>query len=301
MMLRAAAGLVLVLGLAAACGQLATAQAGQEMLPDQSAAKAKAVLQQVITALGGQAYLDVRDTDCEGRIAQFGSNGELMGFAPFQEKWLLPDKNRTEYIAKGENNLFGFIIGVWDDLSIAHGGVLITVFNGDHGWMLDKGGVTDQPEDVAKNFSEAVKTGMNNMLRSRMKEDGVEYHYAGTDVIDLKEAEWIEFSDRDHRDLRLAVEKSTHLPLRWVVAKRDPDTRERTEIATNYAQYLPMDGVNTPLSLMRMQNGRQVAQTYLTSCKYNSNLSPDLFTRAYLEQHASQATKKGYKDAKEKK
>jgi len=30
---------------------------------------------------------------------------------------------------------------------------------------------------------------MNNMLRSRMNEDGVEFRYAGTDIVDLKEVE----------------------------------------------------------------------------------------------------------------
>src|SRR6266446_2005184 len=84
---------------------------------------------------------------------------------------------------------------------------------------------------------------MNNMLRSRMNEDGVEFRDAGTDIVDLKEVEWIEFSDRDHRALRMAVEKSTHLPLRWVVEKRDPETRERTEIATSYTQFISLDGV----------------------------------------------------------
>lgn len=299
MMFRAAACLLLVLGLATAYGLPAEALPGQEMLPDQSAAKAKAVLQQVIAALGGQAYLNVHDTDCEGRVAQFASSGDLSGFAPFHDMWLLPDKNRTEYPAKGQNGFTGFL--VFGDPTFTHGGVLVTVFDRDKGWMLDKGGVTDQPEDVVKNFVEQVKSGMNNMLRSRMNEVGVEYHYAGTDIIDLKEAEWIEFTDGDHRDLRLAVEKSTHRPLRWVVSKRDPETRERTEITTSYTQYLPIDGVVTPLNLTRAQNGRQVAQVYLTGCKYNSNLSSELFTRANLEQRAAQVTKKGYKDAKDKK
>jgi hypothetical protein len=299
MMLRAAACLVLVSGLAGAYGRPALAQSGQDMLPEQSAAKAKALLQQVIAVLGGQAYLNVHDMDCDGRITQYASSGDVSAFAPFHDQWLLPDKNRTEYITKGENAFMGYLFtGV---PFFTHGGVLITVFAGDQGWILDKGGVTDQPEDVVKNFSEAVKTGMNNMLRSRMNEAGVEYHYAGTDVIDLKEAEWIEFSDRDHRDLRLAVEKSTHLPMRWVVAKRNPETRERTEAATSYSGYLPIDGVNTPLSIIREQNDRKVAQTYLTACKYNSNVSPELFTRAYLEQHAAAVAKKGYKDAKDKK
>jgi hypothetical protein len=298
--LRRIACLALVFGLATAHGMPAAAQPGQEMMPDQSAAKAKAVLRQVIATLGGSAYLNVRDTDCEGRIAQFGSSGDLNGFAPFRDLWLLPAKDRVEYVAKGQHTILTYLLGV-DGLSITHGGVLITVFNGDQGWMLDKSGVTEQPEDVTRNFAEQVKSGMNNMLRSRMNEDGVELRYAGTDIVDLKEVEWIEFSDRDHRSLRLAVEKSTHLPLRWVVEKRDPDTRQRTEIATSYTQFISLDGVLTPLSITRLQDGRRVSQTYLTSCKYNTNLSPELFTRASLEQRSAEVAKKGYKDAKDKK
>jgi len=297
---RVTMGVVLVFGLAAALEKSAKAQPGQELMPEQSAAKAKAVLQQVITKLGGSAYLNVHDSDCEGRVAQFGSSGDLSGFTPFRDLWILPAKERVEYIAKGEHTVLAFLLGA-DDLSISHGGVLVTVSDGDHGWMLDKAGVTEQPEDVTKAFAEQVKSGMNNMLRSRMNEEGVELRYAGTDLADLKEVEWIEFSDRDHRALRLAVEKSTHLPLRWVIEKRDPDTRVRTEIATSYTQFISVDGVLTPLSITRSQNDRRVSQTYLTGCKYNSNLSPELFTRAALEQQASEVTKKGYKNGKDKK
>jgi hypothetical protein len=278
----------------------AAARPGQELMPEQSATKAKVVLRQVIATLGGSAYLNVRDSECEGRVAQFGSSGDLMGFTSFRDLSLLPSKDRVEYISKGEHTVLAFLLGV-DDLSISHGGVLITVFDGGQGWILDKSGVIDQPEDVTKNFAEQVKSGMNNMLRSRMNEDGVEFRDTGTDIVDLKEVEWIEFSDRDHRALRMAVEKSTHLPLRWVVEKRDPETRERTEIATSYTQFISLDGVLTPLSITRTQNGRRVTQTYLSSCKYNSNISPQLFTRASLEQRSAEIAKKGYKDSKGKK
>jgi endo-1,4-beta-D-glucanase Y len=134
-----------------------------------------------------------------------------------------------------------------------------------------------------------------------MNEDGMEFRYAGTDLVDLKEVEWIDISDRDHRALRMAVEKSTHLPLRWVVSKRDPETRERTEIVTSYAQFIPIDGVKTPLNVSRAQNGRQVSQIYLKDCKYNANPSPQLFTRASLEQRSAEVSKKGYKGDKDKK
>jgi hypothetical protein len=281
---RAMMCLILVFGLASARGKSA-AQPGQDLLPEQSAAKAKAVLQQVIGVLGGSAYLNVRDSDCDGRVAQFGSSGDLTGFTPFRELWILPAKNRVEYISKGQHTVLAFLLGA-DGLSITHGGVLITVFDGDQGWMVDKSGVSEQPEDVTKNFVEQVKSGMNNMLRTRMNEDGVELRYAGTDLLNLKEVEWIEFADRDHRALRLAVERSTHLPLSWVVDKRDPETREHTEISTSYTQFVSVDGVLTPLSVTRAQNGRRVSQVYLTGCKYNSSLSPQLFTRASLEQRS---------------
>jgi hypothetical protein len=296
-MLRVTAYLALVLAFAAACITTASAQPGQEMLPEQSTAKAKQVLQQVISALGGPAYLNVHDSDCQGRVAQFGSNGDLMGFTLFRDMWVLPDKNRTEYIAKGEHTILTYLLGA-EDLSITHGGTRVTVFDGDHGWVLDKSGVSDQPQDVGDAFIEQVKSGMNNMLRSRMNEPGVEIQYGGTDLIDMKEAEWIEFTDRDHRELRLAVEKYTHLPLRWVEVTRDPETRERTEVTTSYVQFFSYDGVKTPLNIVRSRNGRKISQTFLTGCKYNSNLSTQLFTRASLEQHSSQATKKGYKDSK---
>jgi hypothetical protein len=293
--LRTTICLLFVLGLATAFGKPAAAGPDQELLPEQSGAKAKAVLQQVITALGGRAFLEVRDVDCTGRLAQFGHNNDLTGFTPVHDLWILPDKNRTEFISKGENSLAGYLLGIYGDLSVAHGGILVTVFNGDQGWILDKAGVSDQPEEAVKGFAEQVKSGMYNVLRSRMNEPGVELRYSGTDLVDLKEVEWIDISDRDHREFRLAADKSTHLPLRWVVEKRDPETHERSEIITNYAQFIPIGGVQTPLNVSRIQGGRQVSQVYFAGCKYNANLSQQLFTSASLEQKFGEVGKKNPK------
>ncbi len=299
-MFRGMACMLLALGLAWACVRPAIAGQSQEMLPDESSAKGRQVVRQVIAALGGQTYLNVRDTQCDGRVAQFGTAGTLMGFTLFRDLWLLPDKNRVEYISKGEHTILGFLMGS-DELLITHGGAMITIYNGKEGWSLDKSGVSDQPEDLVQNFDEQVKSGMNNVLRTRMNEPGVDVRYAGTDLIDLKEAEWIEFTDSDHREMRLGIDKFSHLPLRWVVATRNPDTRERTEVITSYTQYMLQDGVKTPLSIELSRNDRKMSQTFLTACKYNADLAPQLFTRADLEQHAAEVTKKGYKDSKSSK
>ena len=294
---RAIACMIFAVLFAWTCGRPATAGPAQEMLPEQSATKAKQVLQQVIAALGGQAYLNVRDSQCDGRTAEFGTTGTLMGFTLFRDLWLLPDKNRVEYYTKGEHTIAGFLMGA-DDLLITHGGAMITIYSSEGGWTLDKSGVSDEPEDVIKNFNDQLKYGMNDMLRRRMNEPGVEVQYGGTDLIDLKEAEWIEFTDSDHREMRLGVDKNTHLPLRWIVTTRNPETRVNTVDTTSYTQYMALDGVKTPLSIDLSRDDRKLTQTFLTECTYNSGLAPDLFTRSWLEQHAAEITKNGYKNPK---
>jgi hypothetical protein len=264
-------------GSAAIAGQRA-----DSLLPEQSAAKGRTILQQVIATLGGRAFLEVRDYDCMGRLAQIGHSGELMGYTEFRDMWVLPDKNRTEYIVKGQHNIAQFLIGM-ESLGFANGGVTMTVFNGNQGWMLDKGGVSEQPEDAIKTFTEQVKSGMNNLLRYRLNEPGVDVRYAGTDLLDLKEADWIEITDMDHRMLRIAVDQATHRPLRWVVTTQNRDTKERDEVSTMYMQFVGYDGVQTPSRISRSINGREVSQVTYSSCKYNSNLSVDLFTKTGLE------------------
>jgi hypothetical protein len=65
---------------------------------------------------------------------------------------------------------------------------------------------------------------------------------------------------------------------------------------TSYTQYLALDGVKSPLSMELFRNDKKLSQTFLTNCKYNSDLDPQLFTRTWLEQHAAELSKKGYKD-----
>jgi hypothetical protein len=294
---RAIACLIVLLGIAWAWERPAAARAAQELLPEESAAKAKQVLQQVIAALGGPAYLNVHDSECIGKIAQYGLVGDLPDYTDFRELWLLPDKNRTEYSIKSDQTIAGFLLGS-DGLWFAPGGTTVTVFTGSEGWILGKKGLENQPDDVVKNFNEQLESSMNHVLRSRLNEPGLEARFAGPDIIDLKEADWIELTDHNHRNLRLGVERSTHLPLRWVVATRDPESRRTIDVTTTYVQYMTMDGVKTPLNIEMYRNGRRINQTYLSSCKYNTDPSPQLFTRVGLEQRASDSNKKGRKDSK---
>jgi hypothetical protein len=177
------------------------------MLPEQSAAKAKELLQQAIAALGGKAYLGVHEADCTARLSLFGHSGDLTGYEYIHDVWKFPGKERTEYSKKGN---------------------IVEVFNGNQGWILDKAGVTEAPAAAVDEFQEGLKKDIDHLLRFRLNEEGMIFRYGGSDIVDLSQVNWVEIVDRDRRTFRLALDRSTYLPIRAVVITRNPTTRERT-------------------------------------------------------------------------
>jgi hypothetical protein len=270
----AAAGVFLALS-----GQFARAQNPDNMMPEERAAKGKQVLEQLITALGGPTYLDIRESNCEGRLAQFGHAGELTGYTNFKVYWRYPDKNRTDFAKKG---------------------VIVNVYNGDRGWTLDRGGVSELSTAAVADFQEQAKRDINNLLRVRLKEPGMTIRYGGMDVVDLRTVDWVEITDMEQRDFRLAVDRTSHFLVRSVVTLTDdlsPDRSVETHIYTNYQL---MDGVQTPLQITLDRNGRRVNQVFFQSCKYNPGFSEDFFTRAALDKRSSEVGVKKSKEEKKK-
>ncbi len=244
------------------------------MLPEQSAAKAKELLQQAIAALGGKAYLGVRDADCTARLSLFGHAGDLTGYEYIHDVWKFPGKERTEYSKKGN---------------------IIEVFNGNQGWVLDKAGVTEAPAAAVDEFQEGLKKDIDYLLRFRLNEEGMIFRYGGGDIVDLNQVNWVEIVDRDRRTFRLALDRSTHLPIRAVVITRNPTTRERTEEIDYYSNFHAEGGVQTPFQITRERNGLKIYQVFFSGCKYNSGVSDDLFTKASLEHRYTEVGKKGKK------
>ena len=260
----------------------ALAQNPDTIAPEESEAKAKRILAQVIEAMGGPAYMGMTERQCEGRRALIGHNGELSGYIALKDSWQFPDKDRTDYVAHSRNTLLGYIIGV-QDLDITHGGLVITLFSGDHGWIMDRGGVSEMPDASVSQFREAIRQNMDNLLRMRLKEEGVHYRWAGLDTVDLRPADWVEITDADGRMLRLAVTRSTHLLDRSVSTTQDEESGQTHEDVAIYTNYQPKGGVQIPMQITRERDGRRIMQIFYDDCRPNPGLPADFFTRAALE------------------
>ena len=279
--LRTIVGVLVLTAVCLAAAQIATAQDDQFLMPEQSAAKGKQILEQAIEALGGTAYLNVHDATCTGRIGTFDHSGELTGFGHFIDYSVPPFKERQENLPKRN---------------------IIEVYNGNKGWELDRGGVSEAPQVDLVDFQEGVKKDLDNILRHRMHEPDMTIRYGGPDIIDGWKADWVELVDSENRTIRIAFATNTHLPIRKTVDTRDARTRMKTQEVEYYSNYHPLEGIETALQITRERNNIKIFQAFFDKCDYNTNLADSLFTKESLDQRWSQVGKKEMeKEAKDKK
>jgi hypothetical protein len=239
------------------------AQNPDTMMPEASAAKAKQLLARMIEAMGGQAYMNAREMQCSGRLSNFGHSGDLTAYIEFKAYWRFPDKHRIEYGKKGN---------------------IVDVFSGKEGWTMDHGGVSDEPADKIDEFQDRLLKSAEQIVRYRLKEPDMMFRYGGEDLIDLRPVDWVELTDRDDHRYRIAVQRDNHMLVRFKVTTEDKVDRELNDEMTSYANYHPIDGVQTPLQVARTRNDRKVFQAFYDTCTYKPNLEANFFTKAALEQ-----------------
>lgn len=273
-------GLLLTLGLALLATKVC-AQNPDMLDPEQSAAKAKQLLNQAVEAMGGTVYRNNEESDCEGRMAKFDRSGGTAGYSFIRSYWRYPDKNRTEYVVKTTKG--GMFAIIWGNLPVK-GGMFIQSFAGDKGWTMDKGGVSDADVTTVAEFQQAQRRQVHNILLESTESEGIYFRFGGLGIVDLKPVDWVELTDQDDRKVKLALDHISHLPVRTVAQTPNEEMHQVEEEVTIFSNYRDQGGIQTPMQVSRERNGRRVYQLFYDSCKNNPSLPADFFTRASLEQ-----------------
>jgi len=292
--IRAAACVVLVVCLAA-WPRAAHTQDTAVLAPDASAAKAREIIQRAIRAMGGDAYLGVKDATRSGRYTAFEHSGEVRGTVKVTDIVKLPDKERIEYNFKMYYGVDAPIPLIVVDIPypISKTRSSFEVRNGDQGWVLGTGGVIPLEADALTRNRRTRKKDIHLLFRTRMNDPSLVFRYTGQEVVDLKWVDGIEITDADRFTTRIAFDHSTGLPLRSIFQYRDPDyDNEPTEDRDYYSLYHWIQGVNTAFQIGHEHNGYKTSQMFYEEVKYNSGLSDSMFTREALEDLSKGGKKK---------
>jgi len=218
--------------------------------------KAKAVLDQMIQALGGNAYLNIEDVSQEGRTYSFHLGiSEGVGVL-FWRFYKFPDKDRVELTKKRD---------------------VVYVYRGDKGFEITyKGTRSDEPKSVS-DYLRRREYSLDWVIRKWLAQPGIALFYEGHTVAAQKDTEQVTIMTSSNQSVTLCIDTSTHLPVKKTFSWRDPTDRQRNIEDEVYDKYRPVEGVMTPFTVTRFYNGDMSNQRFLNSVSYNKGLSDSMF------------------------
>src|ERR1700733_3675977 len=235
----------------------APASTAQSIPVDQeNARKAKALLDQMVDALGGNAYLNIEDVSQEGRTYSFHL-GESEGTGVlFWRFYKFPDRDRVELTKKRD---------------VAY------VYRGDQGFEITyKGTRSDEPKTVT-DYLRRREYSLDWVIRKWLPEPGTALFYEGHTVAAQKDAEQVTIMTSSNQSVTLYLDSSSHLPVKKTYSWRDPSDKQRNIEDEIYDNYRPVQGIMTPFSVTRFYNGDMSNQRFFNSVSYNKGLADSMF------------------------
>jgi hypothetical protein len=233
-----------------------TAQFAATAAKDPGVQKAKQILDAMIRALGGDAYLTMRDMSVEGRSYAF-YHGKPSGLGiVFWRFWQAPDKDRFELTKQRD---------------------IVDLYVGDKAYETTyKGTIALDPKQLSE-YLRRRDHSLEWVIREWLPAPGSMILYEGTAIVEQDLADKVTIMTAANDSVSIAVDPRSHLPVRKTYSWRDPIDRQFDEEAEVFSNYKLVQGINTPYSTVRMENGEMSNQRFVNTVTYNTGLAPSLF------------------------
>ncbi len=229
------------------------------------AEKGKRALQEVIAALGGDRFLQMRDRMESGRAYSFYRE-QLTG--------LSIAKIYTRYLPHAEPGKLGVqqrqTFGKKEDSS--------NLFLDGQGYEITFRGARPVPDAQLERYFDNMRHNFLYIVRMRLQEPGLQVELTGTDVVENQPVNIIDLFDSENENITVYVNSTTKLPTRQRWYRRDPATRERFEEITRFSKY--RDGGNGamwPLNTQRERDTEKMSEVYDESVAIDTGLKDSLF------------------------
>ncbi|MBI3695710.1 MAG: hypothetical protein HY238_12840 [Acidobacteria bacterium] len=227
----------------------------------------KRLIRQCLEAVGGQAFLKMRDRVQHGRAYQFYQE-QLRGLAVVAIY--------TKYDIKPSSPPVGWI-GVRERRDFGKNADYGSLFLEDRGYDITYRGARPYPEAYMQQYYERLRRDIFYILKYRLDEPGMIFESLGTEIIDNQPADTVRITDGDNRTVTVYLLKSSHLPVRQEYLRRDPKTRETFHEVGNYSKYRNVNGVELPMNTQLVRDEEKIFEMFSERMEINKGLEESAF------------------------
>jgi hypothetical protein len=255
-----AASLLAPRHLTAQASEIQSAQTAPLSGPEQDK-RGRVLLDQMVEALGGKAWLNRSSYLKEGHTASFFRGAPTLNVVPFWEYHRFattgsPVAERIEFSKKRD------IVQIW---------------TADNGFEITYKGNKPLPEDQVQDYLRRRSHSIEAVIETWLKEPGIVVLYEGTTMVERRMADKVTLLGENNDAVTLELESSSHLPLRRSFQTRNNQFKDYDEDEEEYSDYHEIQGIQTPMTISRYHNGDLSNERFFTKVEYGVPLTDEMF------------------------
>lgn len=228
----------------------------QDAEADANQKQARATLDAMINALGGQRWLTLTSSMQQGRTSGFYLGKPTGMTAEFYEIQKFPDQTRTELGKKHD---------------------VVQIVSGDQAWEVTYKGKRELPKDQVQDLIRRRDHSLQTLMRVWLRDPRTVLIYGGQNMVERHLTDNVTLINAENDSVTIQTDAETHLPLRRTWQWRDPIYKDKNKDAEEYDDYHLVEGLPTAYTLTRYHNDDMTNQRFLSHAGYNPPLVPGAF------------------------
>jgi hypothetical protein len=235
--------------------------------------RGRTLLREMVTALGGEAWLHRTSMQMDGRGSAF--------FHGQPDPYIIEYHELDRFAASGQPAAER--VGFLTDRSMILPGKkidVVQIWKDGHGYEITYKGKTDLPKEQVEDYYRRRAHSVDEVVHSWIDAPGVMIVAEGTDMVGRRLADKVTVLSANNDAVTLDLDATTHLPVRRTFQWRNPQFKDYDEEVEEYDDYHVVQGVETAMTITRYHNGDMSAQRYLTKVAYNVPADASIFDPA---------------------
>ncbi|MGA3263778.1 MAG: hypothetical protein ABSC47_07005 [Terracidiphilus sp.] len=228
-----------------------------------NAKQARTALDAMVQALGGQAWLTMKNQMRQGQLAAFFHGKPSGGTTEYWEYHAWPDQDRIEFTKHRD---------------------VVQFYLGREGWEVTYRGKKALPQEQVDDWLRRRDHSIETAVKSWLNDPRTILVYEGQRLAERHLADQVTLISAENEAITIQIDAQTHLPLRRTFQWRDPVYKDKNTDAEEYDDYHTVDGFPTPFTITRFKNDDMTREYFLVHVAYNQPLAAEFWSVDAAEQ-----------------